>query len=59
SGSVVIHQHFALSAMGDDFIEQIIEEAANKGALEGAQLARENMMSDFSSNGQARRMLNV
>jgi hypothetical protein len=36
-----------------------MEEAANRGAESGAALARQEMMADFMTNGQGRRMLGV
>jgi hypothetical protein len=36
-----------------------MEQAAAKGARDGAKQARQDMLSDFQTNGQARRMLGV
>lgn len=54
-----IHQHFAISGNGDAALKQAMEEAAAKGARDGAKKARQDMLSDFQTNGQARRMLGV
>lgn len=54
-----IHQHFAISGNGDAALKQAMEEAAAKGARDGAKKARQDMLSDFQTNGQARRLLGV
>lgn len=54
-----IQQHFTISGNGDAALNQAMQEAAAKGAAEGAKKARQDMLSDFQTNGQARRMLGV
>ncbi|MBU5666914.1 phage tail tape measure protein [Enterobacteriaceae bacterium S32_ASV_15] len=54
-----IHQHFAISGNGDAALKQAMQEAAAKGARDGAKKARQDILSDFQTNGQARRMLGV
>ena len=54
-----IQQHFTISGNGDAALKQAMEEAAAKGARDGAKKARQDMLSDFQTNGQARRMLGV
>ncbi|WP_249039521.1 phage tail tape measure protein [Enterobacter hormaechei] len=54
-----IHQHFAISGNGDAALKQAMEEAAAKGARDGAKKARQDMLSDFQTNGQGRRLLGV
>ncbi|WP_312657255.1 phage tail tape measure protein [Kluyvera ascorbata] len=59
SGEINITQHFTISGNGDAALKQAMQEAAAKGARDGAKLARQEMMSDFQTNGQGRRMLGV
>ncbi|WP_346808235.1 phage tail tape measure protein [Enterobacter chuandaensis] len=54
-----IQQHFTISGNGDAALKQAMQEAAAKGTRDGAKLARQEMLSDFQTNGQARRMLGV
>ncbi len=54
-----IQQHFTISGNGDAALKQAMEEAAAKGARDGAKKARQDMLSDFQTNGQGRRMLGV
>lgn len=54
-----IQQHFTISGNGDAALKQAMEQAAAKGTRDGAKLARQEMLQDFQTNGQARRMLNV
>ncbi|MBL5919836.1 phage tail tape measure protein [Lelliottia amnigena] len=54
-----IQQHFTISGNGDAALKQAMEQAAAKGAREGAKKARQDMLSDFQTNGQGRRMLGV
>ena len=59
SGAVHITQHINVSGNGDTALNQAMEQAAAKGAREGAKKARQDMLSDFQTNGQGRRMLGV
>ena len=59
SGEIHITQHIQVSGNGDAALKQAMEEAAAKGARDGAKKARQDMLSDFQTNGQARRMLGV
>lgn len=54
-----IQQHFTISGNGDAALNQAMQEAARQGAADGAKKARQDMLSDFQTNGQARRMLGV
>lgn len=54
-----IQQHFTISGNGDAALKQAMQEAAAKGTRDGAKLARQEMLQDFQTNGQARRMLGV
>lgn len=59
SGDVHITQHFTISGNGDAALNRAMQEAARQGAADGAKKARQDMLSDFQTNGQARRMLGV
>lgn len=59
SGEINITQHFSISGNGDAALKQAMEEAAAKGARDGAKKARQDMLSDFQTNGQGRRLLGV
>lgn len=59
SGEIHITQHINISGNGDAALKQAMQEAAAKGARDGAKQARQDMLSDFQTNGQARRMLGV
>ncbi len=54
-----ITQHISVSGNGDAALNQAMQEAARQGAADGAKKARQDMLSDFQTNGQARRMLGV
>lgn len=54
-----IQQHFTISGNGDAALKQAMQEAARQGAVDGAKRARQDILSDFQTNGQARRMLGV
>ena len=54
-----IQQHFTISGNGDAALKQAMQEAAAKGSRDGAKLARQEMLQDFQTNGQGRRMLGV
>jgi len=61
SGGSEIHitQHINVSGNGDAALNRAMQEAARQGAADGAKKARQDMLSDFQTNGQARRMLGV
>lgn len=54
-----IQQHFSISGNGDAALKQAMQEAARQGAVDGAKRARQDIMQDFQTNGQARRLLGV
>lgn len=54
-----IQQHFTISGNGDAALKQAMQEAARQGAVDGAKRARQDIMQDFQTNGQARRLLGV
>lgn len=59
SSSPPITQHITVSGNGDAALAQAVREAASQGAQEGRKLARQDMLNDFSSRGQGRRLLGV
>lgn len=59
SGDVIIHQTIQVSGNGDAALQRAMEEAARKGATDGAKQARQEMLNDFQTRGQGRRLLNV
>ncbi|MEB2381357.1 phage tail tape measure protein [Enterobacter sp. R-1.6.2] len=59
SGEIHITQHINVSGNGDAALNRAMQEAARQGAADGAKKARQDMLSDFQTNGQARRMLGV
>lgn len=59
SGEIHITQHINVSGNGDAALNQAMQEAAAKGARDGAKKARQDMLSDFQTNGQGRRLLGV
>lgn len=59
SGSTVIHQTFHVSGNGDAALKQAMQDAARQGAQDGAKQARQEMLNDFQTRGQGRRLLNV
>ncbi|MEH3581089.1 phage tail tape measure protein [Enterobacter cloacae] len=58
-GEIHITQHINVSGNGDAALKQAMQEAAAKGAADGAKKARQDMLSDFQTNGQGRRLLGV
>ncbi|AUJ81123.1 phage tail tape measure protein [Enterobacter cancerogenus] len=54
-----IQQHFTISGNGDAALKQAMQEAAAKGTRDGAKQARQEMLQDFKTNGQGRRLLGV
>ncbi|MEN4395789.1 phage tail tape measure protein [Enterobacter cloacae] len=59
SGEIHITQHINVTGNGDAALKQAMQEAAAKGARDGAKQARQDMLSDFQTNGQGRRLLGV
>jgi lambda family phage tail tape measure protein len=59
SGDVIIHQTIQVSGSGDAALQRAMEEAARKGATDGAKQARQDMLQDFQNRGQGRRLLGV
>lgn len=54
-----ITQHFSITGNGDAVLNQAMQQAARKGAQDGARQARQEMLRDFQTRGQARRLLGV
>jgi lambda family phage tail tape measure protein len=54
-----ITQHFTISGNGDAALKAAMEQAARKGAADGAKQARQDMLNDFSTRGQGRKLLGV
>lgn len=59
SGDVIIHQTIQVNGNGDAALQRAMEEAARKGAADGAKQARQDMLQDFQNRGQGRRLLGV
>ena len=59
SGEIHITQHINVSGNGDAALNRAMQEAARQGAADGAKKARQDMLSDFQTNGQGRRLLGV
>lgn len=59
NSGTVIHQHLTVSGNGDAALKQAMQEAARQGAQDGAKQARQELLQDFQTRGQARRLLNV
>ena len=58
-GDIIIQQTIHVSGNGDAALQRAMEEAARKGANDGAKRARQDMLQDFQNRGQARRLLGV
>lgn len=58
-GEIHITQHISVSGNGDAALNQAMQQAARKGAQDGAKQARQEMLRDFQTRGQARRLLGV
>ncbi|WP_024559096.1 phage tail tape measure protein [Franconibacter pulveris 1160] len=58
-GSPPITQHITVSGNGDAALIQAMRDAARQGAQEGRKLARQDLLQDFATRGQARKILNV
>ena len=54
-----IQQHFSISGNGDAALKQAMQQAARQGANDGAKQARQDLLQDFQTCGQARRLLGV
>lgn len=59
NSGTVIHQNLTVSGNGDAALKQAMQEAARQGAQDGAKQARQELLQDFQTRGQARRLLNV
>lgn len=59
AGNTVIHQTIQVNGNGDAALKQAMEEAARRGATDGAKQARQDMLQDFQNRGQGRRLLGV
>ena len=59
SGDITVQQTIHVSGNGDAALNRAMEEAARKGANDGARQARQEMLQDFQSRGQGRRLLGV
>lgn len=59
SGDIIIQQTIHVSGNGDAALNRAMEEAARKGANDGARQARQEMLQDFQNRGQGRRLLGV
>ncbi|MGO3015247.1 MAG: phage tail tape measure protein [Hafnia alvei] len=59
SSSPNITQHIHVNGNGDAALIRAMEEAARKGANDGAKKARMDILQDFQTRGQARRLLGV
>jgi phage-related minor tail protein len=59
SGEIHITQHINVSGNGDAALKSGNAGGCAQGAADGAKKARQDMLSDFQTNGQARRMLGV
>lgn len=58
-GDINVYQTIHVSGNGDAALQRAMEEAARKGANDGAKRARQDMLQDFQNRGQARRLLGV
>lgn len=59
SGDIIVQQTIHVSGNGDAALNRAMEEAARKGANDGARQARQEMLQDFQRRGQGRRLLGV
>ncbi|HGL4202616.1 TPA: phage tail tape measure protein [Citrobacter farmeri] len=59
SGDIIVQQTIHVSGNGDAALNRAMEDAARKGADDGARRARQEMLQDFQSRGQGRRLLGV
>lgn len=59
SGDIIVQQTIHVSGNGDAALNRAMEDAARKGASDGARQARQEMLHDFQNRGQGRRLLGV
>lgn len=59
SGDIIVQQTIHVSGNGDAALNRAMEDAARKGADDGARRARQEMLQDFQNRGQGRRLLGV
>lgn len=59
TGDIIIQQTIHVNGNGDAALNQAMQQAARKGAQDGAKQARQEMLRDFQTRGQARRLLGV
>lgn len=59
NGTTIVHQTFHVSGNGDAALRQAMQDAARQGAQDGAKQARQEMLQDFQTRGQGRRLLGV
>lgn len=59
SGDIIVQQTIHVSGNGDAALNRAMEDAARKGASDGARQARQEMLQDFQNRGQGRRLLGV
>lgn len=59
NGTTVVHQTIHVSGNGDAALRQAMQDAARQGAQDGAKQARQEMLQDFQTRGQGRRLLGV
>ncbi|MFA1285836.1 phage tail tape measure protein [Citrobacter telavivensis] len=59
SGDIIVQQTIYVSGNGDAALNRAMEDAARKGADDGARRARQEMLQDFQNRGQGRRLLGV
>ncbi|MBD2812187.1 phage tail tape measure protein [Xenorhabdus sp. Vera] len=59
SGGIHVYQTIQVSGNGDQVLLAAMEEAARRGAEQGAATAKANLIRDFQTNGQIRKTLGV
>jgi lambda family phage tail tape measure protein len=59
AGSTTIQQTIHVSGNGDAALKTAMQQAARQGAADGAKQARQEMLQDFSTRGQGRKLLGV
>ncbi|WP_237386710.1 phage tail tape measure protein [Xenorhabdus sp. Sc-CR9] len=59
SGDIHVYQTIQVSGNGDQVLLAAMEEAARRGAEQGAATAKANLIRDFQTNGQIRKTLGV
>ena len=58
-GDIIIQQTIHVTGNGDAALTRAMQQAAEKGANDGAKKARQEMLNDFQTRGQGRRLLGV